>query len=449
MLRFFLHTNKIDHLSSDIQPFVQKYEECIILKISDESISDDKKMKMECLLSNFFSVDISQLSSLPSIKDIIRNFEIKNEDYKILTIGPRPSFKTSWCSNVIDLFSRIDIHIDRVEKFTRYLVPQSFNNYNSLFDKMTESVYSNYYFENKLDKFSDNLQLNEIFDSFQQKKENTYYIDINDLERLNEEMGLSLDKQDIEYYQSIFKNKKVTNVELYDVSQSNSEHSRHWFFNGNYNIFLRNNYSDEPEFRNCDTVSLMEKIKSTNNIVPNNSIIAFKDNSSAIEGYQVDHIYPDENNQYVINYEKIHPTHTAETHNFPTGICPFPGAATGTGGRIRDQISIGRGGKFVSGYVGYSVGKLFSNLEYPFKKPEEILIEASNGASDYGNKIGEPVILGYTRSFGSKTLSLKNSRYEYVKPIMYSGGIGMIKHRNVKKGVTDLGQLVVRVGDQL
>ena len=117
MLRFFLHTNKIDHLSSDIQPFVQKYEECIILKISDESISDDKKMKMECLLSNFFPVDISQLSSLPSIKDIIRNFEIKNEDYKILTIGPRPSFKTSWCSNVIDLFSRIDIHIDRVEKF--------------------------------------------------------------------------------------------------------------------------------------------------------------------------------------------------------------------------------------------------------------------------------------------------------------------------------------------
>ena len=112
-------------------------------------------------------------------------------------------------------------------------------------------------------------------------------------------------KQDIEYYQSIFKNKKVTNVELYDVSQSNSEHSRHWFLMVII-IFLKNNYSDEPEFRNCDTVSLMEKIKSTNNIVPNNSIIAFKDNSSAIEGYQVDHIYPDENNQYVINYEKIH-----------------------------------------------------------------------------------------------------------------------------------------------
>ena len=417
-------------------------------------MNDDERSKIAYLLSNYFSIHISLLSSLPSINDILNENgngnENENKHFKVLTIGPRPSFKTSWCSNVIDLFSRINIKIDRVEKFARYLLPLSFDNYDSLFDKMTESIYNNYYFESSTGNSGndnlDTIQLNDIFNSFQQKKEDTYYIDINDLERLNQEMGLSLDKQDIEYYQTIFKNKKVTNVELYDVSQSNSEHSRHWFFNGNYNIYLKDNESNKLEFKHNDSVSLMQKIKSTNNIVPNNSIIAFKDNASAIIGYKVDHIYPDENHQYVINYEKIHPTHTAETHNFPTGICPFPGAATGTGGRIRDQISIGRGGKFVSGYVGYSVGKLFSDSEYPFKKPEEILIEASNGASDYGNKIGEPVILGYTRSFGTNTLALENPRYEYVKPIMYSGGIGIIKDKNVKKGNVDLGQLVVRVG---
>ena len=451
MLRFFLHTNKIDYLPNEIQPYILLQEECIIIKLSNNtSITDDEISQIGYLLSNYFSIHISLLSSLPSIKDVLQNNKNKTKHFKVLTIGPRPSFKTSWCSNVIDLFSRINIKIDRVEKFARYLLPLSFDNYDSLFDKMTESIYSNYYFESTIDNFTntdlDTIQLSEIFDSFQQKKEDTYYIDINDLERLNEEMGLSLDKQDIEYYQSIFKNKKVTNVELYDVSQSNSEHSRHWFFNGNYNIYLKNHEFNRYELKTRDTVSLMQKIKSTNNIVPNNSIIAFKDNSSAIEGYQVDHIYPDENHQYVINYEKLHPTHTAETHNFPTGICPFPGAATGTGGRIRDQISIGRGGKFVSGYVGYSVGQLFSDSDYPFKKPEEILIEASNGASDYGNKIGEPVTLGYTRSFGSNTLPFKNSRYEYVKPIMYSGGIGMIKQCNVKKGGTELGHLVVRVG---
>ena len=468
MYSYFIKKNKDKSLPN----IILDYEECIIIEFNkDFQISYEIESTICALLSNYNLYNIFNKSFITKNKKYINN----EEEYNIISIGPRPNFKTSWCSNVIDVFKRLNIKINRIETFKRYLVSNIFTNYEILYDKMTEQIYDNAYFINSNNAINENNENkiiyinNNIYESFESKFEDSYLIDLKDLDKLNIELGLSLDEDDISYYKKIFAHRKITNVELYDLSQSNSEHSRHWFFNGKYNIYIRNNkesgYIEEKDF-----VSLFQKIKSTNLFTDCNSLIAFKDNASSITGYEVDNLIVNENNQYCLYYEKINPTHTAETHNFPTGICPFPGASTGTGGRIRDQISIGRGGRFVSGYVGYSVGSLFNKDAqeiYPCKKPEDILIQASNGASDYGNKIGEPVTLGYTRSFGMRInneLNINNpkeqryfeknpndsnkedTRYEYVKPIMYSGGIGMLNQCNVKKGNTELGCLVVRVG---
>jgi len=159
-----------------------------------------------------------------------------------------------------------------------------------------------------------------------------------------------------------------------------------------------------------------------------NSTIAFRDNSSAIRGYVVEVLAPTDSTKpssmapSSVDYDI---TFTAETHNFPTGIAPFAGAETGTGGRLRDGHATGRGSLVIAGTVGYSVGNLhIPGYELPwedkawayptkFAKPLQIEIDASNGASDYGNKFGEPVINGFTRSFGLRVGN--NERREYIK----------------------------------
>ncbi|KAG8223734.1 hypothetical protein J437_LFUL003640 [Ladona fulva] len=153
---------------------------------------------------------------------------------------------------------------------------------------------------------------------------------------------------------------------------------------------------------------------------------------------------------------KEHLIFTAETHNFPTGVAPFSGATTGTGGRIRDVHAVGRGGHYIAGTAGYCVGNLLipgytipgenSTLPYPsnFAKPLEVLIEASNGASDYGNKFGEPVVSGFSRSFGMMLPS--GERREWIKPIMFSGGVGSLDAPMVNKLPPEKGMRLVKIG---
>uniref|UniRef100_A0A915KCY2 Phosphoribosylformylglycinamidine synthase n=1 Tax=Romanomermis culicivorax TaxID=13658 RepID=A0A915KCY2_ROMCU len=267
----------------------------------------------------------------------------------------------------------------------------------------------------------------------------------------NERFGLALDDFDIDYYYDIFSNKvnrNPTNVELFDLAQSNSEHSRHWFFKGRLII-------DGLEINE----SLFKMVMQTQNHTNQNSVIKFKDNSSAIRGSKIPVFKPSDPSECspFLKEDSIrHITYTAETHNFPTGICPFPGAATGTGGRIRDGHATGRGSYVVAGIAGYSFGNLnIANFHQPwedgpssypfnFAKPLEICIQASNGASDYGNKFGEPVICGFTRSFG---MYMENGeRIEYVKPIMFSGGMGTIDDGLVEKISPKKGMIVAKIG---
>lgn len=193
--------------------------------------------------------------------------------------------------------------------------------------------------------------------------------------------------------------------------------------------------------------------------VPNNSIIAFHDNSSSIRGYECNALQPTtfgKAGPIKVGKQTLHPILTAETHNFPCGVAPFPGAETGTGGRLRDVMATGRGAYPVAGISSYCVGNLNipaydlpwedKSFIYPsnLASPLDIEIEASNGASDYGNKYGEPVIHGFTRSFGQRLPN--GERFEWVKPIMFSAGIGQLDGGHTVKGAPEKGMLVVKLG---
>ncbi|MCL7968389.1 MAG: phosphoribosylformylglycinamidine synthase [marine benthic group bacterium] len=271
------------------------------------------------------------------------------------------------------------------------------------------------------------------------------------LERVNWEMGLAFDEWDLEYYLGLFRDRigrDPTDVELFDVAQSNSEHSRHWFFRGRLIV-------DGTELPR----SLMNLLKAPLDANPRNSVIAFKDNSSAITGYPIRTLLPEVPGlpaAMVDSDVDYHLLFTAETHNFPSGVAPFPGAETGAGGRIRDVHAAGRGSLVVAGTAGYCVGNLYvPGYELPWEEPDfaypsnlasplEIEIEASDGASDYGNKFGEPLIQGYTRSFGLRLPD--GERREWLKPIMFSGGIGQIDARHVDKHAPEPGMWVVKIG---
>jgi phosphoribosylformylglycinamidine synthase len=263
--------------------------------------------------------------------------------------------------------------------------------------------------------------------------------------------GLAMDEWDRNLYYDYFvkeEGRNPTIVEIRDLDNANSEHSRHGYFKGKQII----NGLVMPE-------TLMDIVKSTLKANPSNSIIAFKDNSSGIKGYDCWTIVPEQPGKPApFKKQKVHYhiIFTAETHNFPTGVAPFPGAETGTGGRIRDVQATGKGGLVVAGTAAYCVANLLipsydlpwedKNSAYPssLASPLTIEIRASDGASDYGNKFGEPVIIGFTRSFDQR---LQNGeRWAWIKPIMFTGGIGQIDARHVEKDEAQRGMLIVQVG---
>lgn len=381
------------------------YEECYYIEFKKDSLVYEQQVIVNTLKL--------LLESL--------NYEVDNSPFiteGYIEFGPKLNFETPWCSNIKEIFKNCDI-IKRVETSKRVLKDSKI--FEKEYDHMTQDVY-----QQPLTNF--------------ETKINPQYI-LHDLE-LNEENRIkySIDSFVFKYYQDIFKNKRINNIELFDLAQSNSEHSRHWFFNSEITIkYYNGEYYTFPK-------SLFQIVKETNN-QHTNSLIAFKDNASAIEGYSITKLLTNckyTSSIYNPTHYTCHITHNAETHNFPTCLSPFPGAATGVGGRIRDTICIGKGGGFISGIAGYCVGNINNvDFDYPYYHPKKLLIEASNGASDYGNKIGEPVTQGFTRSFGMK---LNDKHYEYIKPIMYSASNGYIYDHNLKKEIPKYKDLIVRVG---
>lgn len=381
----------------------------------------------------------SQLSRLKNIINLNGEYNIYNlTKYKSgKEIGPLTNFKTAWCQNMLDILVKCNITgIIRIEYSIKYKNKDLVPNY----DKMIFKNYYDGYFQNQMEKNEKNMSnIDEI-----------EYVEVG---KYNEKMGLNLSMEDVERYHNIFKKlgRKPTNVEIYDIAQSQSEHARHWYFKG---------------IINGEKVSLFDKISSCYKPdIHTRSLISFYDNASVVKGGLVNNFSINPNNIYEEKFYDINFSYKAETHNFPTGISPFPGAATGSGGRIRDLLCVGRGGNIIAGTAGYCVGDIFMNIkeqkdEYSWvtQTPRTILIEASNGASDYGNKIGEPLIQGFTRSYRQDFTKIvppddsfyscqnKHQRLEWIKPIMFSGGIGYIYQKDIKKKEPESKNLIVRVG---
>jgi len=367
----------------------------------------------------------------------------------VVEVGPRMNFTTAWSTNAVAICHACGLTaVRRIERSRRFrleadgtLLPEAAAAFAALVhDRMTECPYPA-----PLETFATGVKPEPVRSVALLAEGRAA------LERINRELGLAFDDWDLDYYTDLFVRRigrDPTNVECFDIAQSNSEHSRHWFFRGRLVIDGR----EMPRH-------LLGLIKDTLDRNPNNSVIAFRDNSSGIRGYPIRTILPAEPGvpstlaPKDVRYDL---TFTAETHNFPSGVAPFPGAETGTGGRIRDGHATGRGSLVVAGTAAYCVGNLrIPGYPLPWEDPGfryagnlasplEIEIEASNGASDYGNKFGEPVIQGYTRSFGLRLPS--GERREWLKPIMFSGGIGQIDATHVTKGEPEPDMLVVKLG---
>jgi len=360
----------------------------------------------------------------------------------VVEVGPRMNFETSYSTNAVNIFHACGIKkVQRVERSRRYILKNNDPEIiKLLYDRMTECIYPEPIKSFKTDLKPRGVRVIPLLERGKVA-----------LEELNRELGLGMDRWDIDYYYDLFVNyfkRNPADVECFQLAQANSEHSRHWFFKGRLII-------DGKKIK----PSLLEIIKKPLLLNPSNSLIAFKDNSSAIRGGFVKTIVPESPGKpspFKEVEKTYHPVFTAETHNFPTGVAPFPGAETGTGGRIRDVQAVGRGGIVIAGTTGYCVGNLFipdyklpwENKRFKYPKnlapPLEIEIQASNGASDYGNKFGEPVIQGFTRSFG---LKLPNGeRREWIKPIMFTGGVGEIEDSHIHKIEPQKGMLIVMIG---
>ena len=267
------------------------------------------------------------------------------------------------------------------------------------------------------------------------------------LEKANTDLGLALSPDEIDYlldnYQALKRN--PSDVELMMFAQANSEHCRHKIFNADFIL----NGEKQPK-------SLFRMIRDTHEAAPAGTVVAYKDNASVIEGAKIARFYPDAaaNQGYRFHEEDTHILMKVETHNHPTAIAPFAGAATGAGGEIRDEGATGRGARPKAGLTGYTVSNLnIPDLKQPWEggygkpahiaSPLDIMIEAPIGGAAFNNEFGRPNLLGYFRTFEAE---FDGQMRGYHKPIMIAGGLGNIQAEQTHKHEIPEGALLVQLG---
>ena len=266
------------------------------------------------------------------------------------------------------------------------------------------------------------------------------------LETANRKLGLALSDDEVEYLVDNFIRigRNPTDVELMMFAQANSEHCRHKIFNASWVI-------DGA----AQAKTLFGMIRDTHAAHPEGTVVAYSDNSSVIEGATIDRFYPRADGSYAYSSELTHVLMKVETHNHPTAISPFAGAATGSGGEIRDEGATGTGSKPKAGLAGFSV----SNLNIPgfeqaweagaYGKPERIvtplaiMLEGPIGAAAFNNEFGRPNLAGYFRTFEE---TVAGQRRGYHKPIMLAGGVGSIRADHVDKKMLPVGTLLIQLG---
>lgn len=367
--------------------------------------------------------DIEKFSWLFGNASLIEEAVIEGE-----FIGPRATMITPWSTNAVDIVQNMGIEgIRRMEYFVPIETGAPY------FDPMLFQKY------NRLDQ---NLFTIPITPA--------PLVEIDDIAAYNQQEGLALSDEEIDYLNRLSEKlgRKLTDSEVFGFSQVNSEHCRHKIFNGTFII-------DDQE----QETSLFKLIKKTSQTNPNDIVSAYKDNVAFLQGPRILQFAPkssDKADFYTLKEIDSVISLKAETHNFPTTVEPFNGAATGSGGEIRDRLAGGQGSLPLAGTAVYMTA--YSRLEdnrpweggmaerkWLYQTPVNILIKASNGASDFGNKFGQPLITGSVLTFEHEE---KGRKLGYDKVIMQAGGIGYGKKEQATKKQPQPGdQIIVMGGD--
>ncbi|QYK11069.1 phosphoribosylformylglycinamidine synthase [Shewanella mangrovisoli] len=366
----------------------------------------------------------------------------------LLFVTPRPGTISPWSSKATDIAHNCGLgKVKRLERGVAYYVEsdtltveQQQTLKGLLHDRMVEVV---------LDDFAKADVLFKRTEPAPFKSVNVLAEGRRALEVANVEMGLALAEDEIDYLVENFVrlNRNPNDIELMMFAQANSEHCRHKIFNADWTI----DGAVQPK-------SLFKMIKNTFEITPDHVLSAYKDNAAVMEGSVAGRFFPDPNGVYSYHTEPMHVLMKVETHNHPTAISPYPGAATGSGGEIRDEGATGRGSKPKAGLTGFSV----SNLKIPgfvqpwegnYGKPErivsalDIMTEGPLGGAAFNNEFGRPALLGYFRTYEQEVSSHNGVEVRgYHKPIMLAGGLGNIREEHVQKGEITVGAKLIVLG---
>lgn len=385
--------------------FFESKDQSIFAVQSKKSLSENEIKKLEWLFGDATLLTNSELN-----KDLI---------------GPRAAMVSPWSTNAVEICQNMGLQsILRIEKY------KPANDDSIDFDPMLNEKFKSL----KQDIFSVNATPDKI----------KY---IQNIEKYNQDEGLALSRDEIIYLNDVSKkiNRELTDSEIFGFSQVNSEHCRHKIFNGKF--VIDGNEKDE---------SLFSLIKKTSKVNPENIVSAYKDNVAFIKGPKIIQFAPsksDEANFYISKEIDTVISLKAETHNFPTTVEPFNGAATGSGGEIRDRLAGGRGSIPLAGTAVYMTPysrinekeweKNICERKWLYQSPVEILIKASNGASDFGNKFGQPLISGSVFTFENDN---NGEIQSYDKVIMLAGGIGFANKNHSIKNKPKKDDLIVIMG---
>ncbi|MGJ5641596.1 phosphoribosylformylglycinamidine synthase [Formosa sp. S-31] len=343
-------------------------------------------------------------------------------------VGPRAAMITPWSTNAVEITQNMGIEdIIRIEEFEA--VSEDFKGYDPMISEKFNGLHQ--------ESFTINIKPEPI-------------LDIEDIAAYNIQEGLSLSDEEVAYLEGVSKKigRPLTDSEVFGFSQVNSEHCRHKIFNGTFVI----DGEEKP-------TSLFKMIRKTSETNPNDIVSAYKDNVAFVKGPVVEQFAPktaDKPDFYETKEFESVISLKAETHNFPTTVEPFNGAATGSGGEIRDRLAGGKGSLPLAGTAVYmtSYSRLEENRPWEqamdkrkwlYQTPMDILIKASNGASDFGNKFGQPLICGSVLTFEHEEDARKLG---FDKVIMQAGGIGYGKADQALKATPTVGDKVVILGGE-
>ena len=353
-------------------------------------------------------------------------------------VTPRKGTISPWSSKATDIFRNCGLKsILRVERGIRYIVEPALSEscFAALYDKMTEGVY---------------IDIQDLFDVDDPKPGRTYDVltkGVDAIREANEEIGLAISEPEMKYLAESFRKqgRNPTDTELVMFGQVNSEHCRHKIFGAEFIIDGK---------RQKD--SLFGMIKNTHKKRPQDTLSAYKDNSAVVTGFKTDIFAIDpETNRYSFKKDQLDQLMKVETHNHPTAISPFPGAATGVGGEIRDEAATGQGSRTVAGICGFMVSNLripgypqpweriYADFPTRLATPLQIMVDGPIGGAAFGNEFGRPQLCGFFRTYeGLVAGELRG----YHKPIMLAGGMGVIRRSQVQKKDVKVGSLIVQIG---